>query len=186
MNWDSSIYWLWPKTISNNCIEKIDHIIQNNYHKLENPSSQGAGKVTTTKVISYEKLFEIEEIKHQYYIAEYIAQHTFGYNIFPPSPIKSAIYNEYYSAAGGKYDWHVDNSSSPKFDTKMTFIINLSKEYTGGEFELYNKQQPDTITEFSQPGTMILFKSYTMHRVTPVLSGVRRTLTFFFNGPSFQ
>ena len=31
-----------------------------------------------------------------------------------------------------------------------------------------------------------MFKSYMQHRVTPVTSGVRKTLTYWFVGPRFN
>jgi len=32
---------------------------------------------------------------------------------------------------------------------------------------------------------MLVFKSYLVHRVTPVLKGARKTLTVFLTGPKF-
>ena len=49
---------------------------------------------------------------------------------------------------------------------------------------------PDTIhlvnemnTNFRTPGTVIAFKSYLPHEVTPVTKGERITLTYFIRGP---
>ena len=186
MEWQPNTHVIWPKTLSDDHIKKLDYIIQNNYNGLEDPNSAAYGKVTTTKLISYDILFQFKEVEEIYNNAFHVATHHFGYNLFPLLKTKNAIYNEYHSDAGGKYDWHVDHSQHPKWDTKMTFIINLSESFTGGEFQLYNGQEPATITEFSEPGTALVFKSHIMHRVTPVTSGTRRTLTFFLAGPAFQ
>lgn len=186
MNWNNEPHWVWSKKLSDDHIRKLDYVIQNNYDKLEDPDVVAHGKVTTTKVISYNTLFQFKEVEELYNSAEFVASHNFGYNLFSSTKNRHAIYNEYYADVNGKYDWHIDCSNHPKWDIKMTFIINLSESFTGGEFQLYSGQEPNTITEFSEPGSMILFKSYTMHRVTPVTSGARRTLTFFFSGPALQ
>ena len=41
------------------------------------------------------------------------------------------------------------------------------------------------VKEF-KPGTLLLFKSYINHKVTPVLSGVRKTLTLLATGPKLK
>ena len=38
-------------------------------------------------------------------------------------------------------------------------------------------------TNFRTPGTVIAFKSYLLHEVTPVTKGERITLTYFIRGP---
>jgi len=42
-----------------------------------------------------------------------------------------------------------------------------------------------SIPKFNKPGDMLMFKSYINHKVSPILSGERRTLTLFFHGPRF-
>ena len=69
----------------------------------------------------------------------------------------------------------------------MTLLINLSEEsYDGGEFELSMGQKPETIVEYSSPGSVVMFKSHILHRVKPVTSGTRKSLTLFITGPRFQ
>ena len=64
-------------------------------------------------------------------------------------------------------------------------LINLSdKKYNGGDF-LYFQQQEHNIVEFKNPGAVLMFKSYLNHKVTPVTSGTRKTLTIFINGPRY-
>lgn len=186
MEWRPNTHMIWQKMLSDEHIKKLDFVIQNNYNGFENPNSPADGKVTTTKVISYDTLFQFKEVEYLYKTAEDKITYHFGYDIFPYTCYSNAIYNEYYAEAGGKYDWHIDCSNHPKWDMKMTLIVNLSESFTGGEFQLFSENGETPIKEFSEPGTMILFKSHIMHRVTPVTSGVRRTLTFFFGGPAFR
>ena len=40
--------------------------------------------------------------------------------------------------------------------------------------------------DFDKPGSAIMFKSHLNHRVLPVTSGTRKSLTMFIFGPKFQ
>ena len=101
---------------------------------------------------------------------------------FPLNRYDSLLYNVYSSDIQGHYGEHDDSSDSLLFDSKMTLLINLSEgEYEGGDL-IVNK----LVTDFRKPGSVILFKSYLRHEVTPVTKGERITLTYFINGPKFQ
>ena len=86
---------------------------------------------------------------------------------------------------GGQYGWHIDGDPSKTSDCKLTAILNISDhEYTGGNFELF-LNGPTHIKELDKPGGMVIFKSHISHRVLPVLTGQRRTLSIFLMGPKF-
>ena len=71
------------------------------------------------------------------------------------------------------------------YDVKLTLLINLSlKKYEGGKFEYLNNKWIE-VKELEKPGNVVILKSYFHHRVTPVTSGERRTLTHFMVGPRF-
>jgi len=36
------------------------------------------------------------------------------------------------------------------------------------------------------PGSMIMFRSSTLHRVLPITKGIRESLTLFIQGPKFS
>ena len=65
----------------------------------------------------------------------------------------------------------------------------------GGEFELLSSSQNQETDEFStkpislphikNKGACICFPSYTYHRVTPVTSGIRKSLIVWFRGPKW-
>lgn len=163
-------------------IDDLHNYIENNFHKYEEPTSIAPGKVTTTKVISWKKLLQFKKMYDFLDEVYWTNQLDFGYNLTQRLGISPAIYNVYDSKDKGKYDWHIDSSGNPNYDVKLTLIINLSKEYTGGDFQLKISSFDQTIKEFI-PGSAIMFRSPTLHRVTPVLTGVRRTLTLFLEGP---
>ena len=113
-----------------------------------------------------------------------INEQNFGYVLFPFNNLNKVLLNIYDSKQEGEYDWHYDSSRSDLLDTKLTILINLSEKYEGGELKFF-QGIPYTVKEFT-PGTLLLFKSYIHHRVTPVTKGVRKTLTLFCNGPKFR
>ena len=108
---------------------------------------------------------------------------SFGYNLYPLSTLE-CLYNRY-EAPFGKYEWHMDDSGDNISDVKLTAVVNLSKNnsYEGGEFQL-NSGIEHTVNELT-PGSMVVFRSSTIHRVLPITKGIRESLTFFIWGPKF-
>jgi len=91
-----------------------------------------------------------------------------------------------YDETGAHYTWHMDmgdNSTAPR---KLSMVLQLSdpSEYEGGELQILDKANPETVTK--QKGMITVFPSYTLHRVTPVTKGVRYTLVVWACGPSFK
>ena len=106
------------------------------------------------------------------------------------------------------YDWHIDTLTKPiikngaGFNRKIsaTVFLNDPEEYEGGEFdiELYGPRPIDfdddgnTIVKeryetLKLPkGSIVIFPSDKWHRVRPVISGVRKSLVLWFQGPSFR
>jgi len=111
-------------------------------------------------------------------------QQNFGYNLYPLSSLE-CLYNRY-EAPFGEYKWHIDDSSDNTSDVKLTAVVNLSKNnsYEGGEFQL-NPGLQFSIPELT-PGSMIMFRSSTLHRVLPITKGIRESLTLFIQGPKFS
>lgn len=86
----------------------------------------------------------------------------------------------------GHYVWHIDKgivNSSPR---KLSIVIQLSdpSEYDGGNLEIAVSNNPEVLKK--QQGMLYAFPSYTLHRVTPVTKGVRRTLVVWIAGPKFK
>lgn len=91
-------------------------------------------------------------------------------------------YTVYDVNKNGHYDWHID--MGPSNHRKLSVVIMLSdpSEYDGGQLEL---NDGSILHPENEKGTMILFPSYMLHRVTPVTRGVRRTLVAWVDGPPF-
>jgi PKHD-type hydroxylase len=72
------------------------------------------------------------------------------------------------------------------YDLKYTVLLNVSeKKYTGGEFNIMLGDifKFDTL---NNPGSLIIFPSFLLHKVNPVTSGERKTLVVWKKGKLWQ
>jgi PKHD-type hydroxylase len=114
-----------------------------------------------------------------------VNKNYFGFNLFETSEFEVLHYNTYESTNSGEYGWHNDACKNECYDFKLTALLNLSEEYTGGEFELF-LNGPKEIKEYSVPGTLLIFPSWIPHRVKPTTSGRRISLSQFYSGPNLH
>lgn len=89
----------------------------------------------------------------------------------------------------GHYDWHTDTSltrsDSPYRKLSMALLLSDPKEFEGGELQV--KSGNDEIKTLEQKrGRAWFFPSWTLHRVTPVTKGLRRSLVLWVSGPGFK
>lgn len=100
-------------------------------------------------------------------------------------PMQLGLYTE---SQQGHYDWHTDAAPTDKgVPRKLSFAMLLSdpSEFEGGEFQV--KTNSDIVqTLETVKGRAWFFPSYTLHRVTPVTKGVRRSLVLWVGGPAFK
>jgi predicted 2-oxoglutarate/Fe(II)-dependent dioxygenase YbiX len=80
---------------------------------------------------------------------------------------------------GDYFDWHTDNSKSYT-NGFITAIIQLNDEYTGGSLEIKNSND-ELIPFINKKGSLYIFNSALMHRVTEIESGVRYSLSNWFS-----
>ena len=112
-------------------------------------------------------------------------RNAFGFDI---NLIRDIQYTVYRAENFGKYDWHHDTFwGNPRTtDRKLSLIIQLSDEndYERGDFELDRQyEQPQGLRK---KGTVFVFPSFMLHRVTPVTKGIRRSLVSWVEGPKFR
>ena len=76
--------------------------------------------------------------------------------------------------------------SVDSYDLKFTALVNVSeKEYSGGDFYLH-LHQILKFEGFNQPGSLIIFPSFILHKVEPIIKGERKTLVHWRKGPTWQ
>lgn len=109
---------------------------------------------------------------------------SFDYDLYGTFEIQVMKY-----LPGNGYDWHCDYgvSEHPLGDRKLSMILQLSHpwDYTGGEVEVvdwYNR----THTMQRECGASMVFDSRTPHRVRPIKSGERYSITAWAHGPSLR
>jgi len=110
-------------------------------------------------------------------------QNAWKFNLY--SIIDSIQYTEYL-AGGGHYDWHVDIGPQNISHRKVSIVIQLSDptDYDGGDLELWNGGAIKPV--YRGRGTTVLFPSFTMHRVTPVTRGLRKSLVLWVGGEHYK
>ena len=117
-------------------------------------------------------------------------ENFFHYDISDISDFHCVNINEY-DEKNNSYDWHVDcNRYGSAEDLKLTCLLNISTEhYDGGRFYLHglNEKDEEHLSKgFNMPGYALLFTAYRMHKVEPVTSGKRKTLTYWVRGPAWK
>lgn len=89
----------------------------------------------------------------------------------------------------GHYDWHQDmilegTTGIPR-KLSMSMLLSDPSDFEGGELQvLMNNNQPRALEQ--KRGRAWFFPSWTLHRVTPVTRGVRRSVVLWIGGPGFK
>jgi len=107
---------------------------------------------------------------------------TWNFNL---SYINDSIqYTQYFT--GHHYDWHVDIGPSPINHRKISVVVQLTKseQYEGGDVEIWTGGKFKTLPRIR--GSVILFPSFLLHRVTPITKGIRNSLVLWVGGNSYK
>ncbi len=122
-------------------------------------------------------------------LAEYVREANgrwFGFDLDGfHDPLQATIYE---SAVHGRYDWHLDrgthvNNNPPR---KLTVVAQLSSgdSYSGGDLEILVGRSPQLLER--ERGSVHVFPSFVLHRVTPVETGSRVSIVGWITGPKFR
>jgi PKHD-type hydroxylase len=101
--------------------------------------------------------------------------------------VEDMQYTVYDTDCSGHYDWHLDmgveNLIAPR---KFSLVLQLSdpSDYEGGELQTKIGFADSTVLK--QKGLISAFPSWTLHRVTPVTKGIRKTIVVWVSGPQFK
>lgn len=108
----------------------------------------------------------------------------FRYELFGLS--ESFQYTVYDGSQGSHFDWHKDHGNDREEPRKISLSLQLSdgNAYQGCDLELHSAGHVQTVSRTR--GTLIAFPSYVLHRVTPIRSGVRKSLVVWAAGPEFR
>lgn len=97
-------------------------------------------------------------------------------------PFQFAVYE---GGARAHFDWHMDQVPA-RVRRKLSLTLQLSdpSRYEGGDLQFRSGERIDTAPKAR--GACIAFPAYTLHRVTPVTAGVRKSLVVWVEGPRFR
>ena len=174
------VYWVWKNYLSMKNIENINKIALKNINASWNDDPARSRKTSKVNFIEYLKIkSELNNCINDIYTSN---KNNFNSIVYPFDETTKVFYNTY--EKGTEYDWHIDgNSQNNDWDYKFTVLINISdKKYKGGKFKMWHNGTPQEIKEFSEPGDMLMFRSFFLHKVTPITSGTRKTLTILIKG----
>ena len=91
----------------------------------------------------------------------------------------------YDSTDSGFYDWHTDlGVSSPTRKLSISVQLSSSEDYDGGDLELMYAHAPTRLDR--KRGSIIIFPSFMLHRVTPVTRGTRWSLVAWVLGKRWR
>ena len=169
----------------------INDTIQNSSITKPEPEEKGAKLANKKSKVSLILWLEIK--KHLEKFKEFIHianDESFHYDIFDISDFHYLNINEY-DEKNNSYDWHVDcNNYGSKEDIKLTCLLNISTEpYGGGRLHLSGldeEGQELIFKDFNMPGYAIIFTANRMHKVEPITSGKRKTLSYWESGPAWK
>lgn len=93
-------------------------------------------------------------------------------------------YTSYYGN-GGHYDWHADLGVGIS-NRKLSVVLQLSDsdEYEGGDLQMNTGGSILNVPR--QKGLICFFPSFVLHRVTPLSSGLRRSLVTWLCGANLR
>ena len=183
-------YWYFNNFINNKQIKKINNFIDKNFEFIEDEKLHATIddkkiKFATVKQITWKKIKHLFNDIEKYIIS--VNQINFGYHIYPINDVDICNLNIYSHKDSGQYNWHNDESNNDIHDLKLTVLINVStKQYSGGNFKIFNRGKEYEVKELNNPGNVVMFKSFLNHKVTPVLNGERRTIAIFLKGRRFK
>jgi PKHD-type hydroxylase len=76
---------------------------------------------------------------------------------------------------GDEYNWHTDGDKTVHRDRFASIVIQLNGDYDGGILQIKNIKR-ELVSIENKIGTLYIFDSRLLHRVTPVETGVRYSL----------
>jgi PKHD-type hydroxylase len=167
------------------CNELRKVILNNIDVSVSDEPAENVEKTADVKLCRYGDVkFYLDKL-HQYVV--HSNNNFFGFNLFEVANSNFVFYNVYDEIKKGRYDWHRDGVSNQCFDHKLTVLLNLSKDtYSGGKLELFLSGGIIEMTAFNTPGTVCIFPSWVVHRVTPVIQGQRISAAMFYSGPNIK
>ena len=87
---------------------------------------------------------------------------------------------------GEHFDWHMDFHAGEISHRKLSVTVQLSDpdEYEGGDLQFMVNNRTETAPR--RKGSVIVFPSFILHRVTEVTAGKRHSIVGWLSGPPYR
>lgn len=87
---------------------------------------------------------------------------------------------------GDFFEWHLDFGVGETSSRKLSMTIQLSNpdDYEGGDLQFMINQK--IVNAPREKGTIIIFPSFIIHRVTPITKGIRQSIVGWVSGPPYR
>ena len=157
-------------------------ILVNEYISKTKPAAIGGSKRKVNKSIRDASNYWIRNTNHpllQKVLDAVKKQNTKHWN-FNADEVKGLQFISY--AEGGHYDWHLDIGMGANSTRKLSFVLLLSPidDFKGADLVLKPGSEQKAIP-FKQ-GTLAIFPSFILHKVTPLIEGNRHVLVGWLVG----
>ena len=194
----SSLYWMWEKEFTP---EWCQDVIDRANDDFKNASVFGNDELRTGKLNTKLRKTNIhwnsdEDLFDMAFYYMRLANKNSGWNLQVDVAENFQI-GQY--PKGGHYNWHVDGLGTNPISAsknkllrgrtrKISMVVWLNEGFQGGEFQFHEAYSERNVINVIKPrqGTIIMFPSWVMHRVTPVKKGTRYSMASWFLGKPLQ
>lgn len=187
----------WDNAFTEEQIDEVDRIC--NEEELDDGSivgdaaSEEVKKIRRSKVKFFGKNEKTSWIFDKFnYVGMSLNEQFYNFVLNGYREFQYTVYEEH---DNGTYDWHMDTilnndlGSMECGDTrKLTLIMMLNRpgeDFTGGDFQINISRESNPSTVKFHRGRIIAMPSFLIHRVTPVLTGIRKSIVVWIEGPKF-
>ena len=155
---------------------------------LEQAQLTGSTGIRSTQVAWVHRTAQTEDLylRMEAVVLE-VNSKLFRFDLSGLTPMQYAVYRE---SEAGYFDWHNDYgryrgdpTAEPR---KITMSLQLSDgaDYDGCDLEIRASHPLDVAPR--ERGTLVAFRANALHRVTPIIRGVRKSLVIWAAGPEFR
>jgi PKHD-type hydroxylase len=190
-------YWVWNKILSDELCDAIinegDKLVSfdGRIGGIDNSFGGYDSKIRETNISFFESMHWIEGICLHF---ANIANFNAGWN-FDIRQTQNIQYARYFPDQ--HYSPHRDDTvrrpmdlNNPHMMRKLSVAIQISprENYTGGEFLIESNDcgELQSVPEFQDRGSVIVFPSVMKHTVSPIIKGVRHSVVSWIVGPNFR
>ena len=177
------LYWLYPKGTVPDSI--IDYTLNQLKDKERLAGRIGKGKDDEMRKVQKVPMDEFDPLSVMLYgYARKANDLVWNYDLVGPCQFEML----YYENQGDQYDFHVDTLW---FDNglcrKLTVLTFMNEDYEGGDFMIKTDDRDSNIVKLDKPkGGILVFPTFLMHAVKPIVSGKRISCVGWITGPMLK